>query len=40
LAIYGKREPGQFVGYAFLIPPLAAGLILFSVGRYARAVKK
>ncbi len=39
-AIYGSREPGEFVGYAFLIPPLAAGAILYLIGKYARAIKK
>jgi hypothetical protein len=37
--IYGTREEGQFVGWAFLIPPGLAGLMLFVFGRWSRALK-
>ena len=37
--IYGTRDEGQFVGWAFLIPPGLAGLTLFVFGRWSRAVK-
>lgn len=37
--IYGNREPGGFVGWAFLIPLLAAGVCLLGFGRLARTLK-
>lgn len=37
--LYGSREPGQFVGWAFLIPPALAGLMLFVFGRWSRSLK-
>jgi hypothetical protein len=36
LYIYATRDPGDFVGWALLIPFVAVGAILFGFGRWAR----
>lgn len=36
LTLYANREPGQFVGWVFLVPFAAAGLFLYVFGRLAR----
>jgi len=38
--IYGMREPGQFVGWAFLIPPALAAAALIGFGKWSRSLKK
>lgn len=37
--MYGNREPGEFMGWAFLIPPAAAGLSLWGFGKLSRSLK-
>lgn len=37
--MYGRRDPGDFMGWAFLIPPAAAGLALYGFGKLARSLK-
>lgn len=39
LYIYGTREPGEFVGWVFLVPFLCAGALLMFFGRAAKNVK-
>lgn len=37
--IYGNREPGEFVGWAFLVPPAAGGLALYAFGKISKSLK-
>jgi hypothetical protein len=37
--MYGNRDPDQFIGWVFLIPPAAAGLSLYLFGRMSRSLK-
>ncbi len=39
-AIYGTREPGQFVGWAFLLPPFIAGAALVIFGKWSRSLRR
>jgi hypothetical protein len=37
--MYGRRDPGEFIGWVFLIPPAAAGLALYGFGKLSRSLK-
>jgi hypothetical protein len=39
LYVYGTREPGTFVGWVFLIPFAAVGIVLTTAGRLAKRGK-
>jgi hypothetical protein len=38
LYMYGTREPGEFVGWALLLPFLLVGAVLLIFGRWSRSV--
>lgn len=37
--MFGRRDEGEFIGWVFLIPALAAGLALVGFGKLARSLK-
>lgn len=37
--LWGSREPGEFIGWVFIIPPAAAGLCLWLFGRWANRIR-
>ena len=39
LYMYGTHEPGTFIGWVFLVPIAAAGLILWTFGRWAKRLE-
>jgi len=39
LWVYAGHEPGQFVGWVFLLPPAAAAAILWAFGSHVRRIK-
>ncbi len=38
LYVYGNREPGEFVGWVFLIPFLLSGAVLLIFGRWSKSL--